>query len=226
VSFPASCVGHHAIALPPPHPHWSVLEEVFAAIVAEGPPPPPPTAAASGGAGSHDADAEPEPGAGMDRVAGAGDDHVAPASPAEGSSVGVGSKRKRSEVGAVSASGAEFDVEEATPSHKRLRPSPAADVEGDDMPFDMKRFILDALAAAGAGEDDGGDGVCRVKLKRLRKAALEAAVSGRGLEGVDTSSASAAFEKRLAKLERKGRVVLDGSRKFVQLVPPPAAGPE
>ena len=104
----------------------------------------------------------------------------------------------------------------AAPSRKRARAEEPAVVEVEDSSaaasFDMKREILRLLSSS-----DGG----RVKAKRLRKFCVDGGVRG----GAPEADAEAAFDKRLAKMEKRGVCVSDPSGKFVLLCPtPPAAG--
>jgi hypothetical protein len=78
---------------------------------------------------------------------------------------------------------------------------------GGDGGFDFKKHILAALKAASS--TDGG----RLKTKRLLKGAVDAAARA----GVAEGAATAAFEARLAKLVKKGKVAVDSSGKFVVL---------
>ncbi len=81
-----------------------------------------------------------------------------------------------------------------------------AEEGGSGSGFDFKKFILDQLKAASTAGS-------KMKLKRLRKAAVDAALQS-GKES-DEAAAEAAFEKRLAKLEKKDKIGMDS--KFVVL---------
>jgi hypothetical protein len=88
---------------------------------------------------------------------------------------------------------------------KRKREAEAAEAEGEaeaEGGWDMKAFVLAQLAKG------------RVKTKRLRKACVAAAVKA----SVSEEDAGSAFEKRLAKLVKKGTVRSVEEDKFVELL--------
>lgn len=72
----------------------------------------------------------------------------------------------------------------------------------------MKETIVSELTGAAGG---------KMKLKRLRKAVVDAAVHKEAYPGGE-DEAGDAFDAALAKLEKKYKVVADGTRKFVQVV--------
>lgn len=81
--------------------------------------------------------------------------------------------------------------------------APAGEEEAAEGGWDMKAFVLAQLAKG------------RAKTKRLRKACVAAAVKAE--DGLSEDAAGSAFEKRLAKLVKKGTVRSVEEDKFVEL---------
>lgn len=108
----------------------------------------------------------------------------------EGSSKLAGTKRKR-------ADSSDDDSEEEA---KAAAPPPAKKGK-----FDFKAAITAHLAGAGG----------KAKLKRLRKAVVEAAVSA---GGVSEDKATSKFEKKMKKMLAKEKLVTDDAGKFVAAV--------
>jgi cell growth-regulating nucleolar protein len=115
-------------------------------------------------------------------------------------------KRMRAEEGSTAAAGGE-EAEEAGSSSGAAAAAAAGEAaalaSGGEGGFDMSKFITRSLKAGGS-----------LKLKRLRKQAVEAAGRTRGL---DKDAAGAAFDAKWGKLEGKGKVALDASGKRAAL---------
>lgn len=108
----------------------------------------------------------------------------------------AGQKRKRLEDGGDEAPAGEKKVKAA--------PAGAASSGGPVVAFSMKVFLLAQVKLEGG----------KTKLKRLRKRAVEAAVKG----GVSEEDAEEAYDKKYARLVKKGQLAEDDAGKFVVLV--------